>query len=168
MFVYGEKIFYTIPCLYQYAQDAIRLTARSGGNTFGHFFLYHTGTTRYQFFVIQHLEEYLAGYIIRIVSCQYKRLPVEQALEIHFQEVIFNDVVFQRRIFFTQIGYGLIIQFHHLHRTFFSHQKLGQYTHARTYFQNGEAGTCVYRIGYILCHFQIFQKMLAEKLFRLY
>ena len=168
VFADGEQIFYLIPCLYQYAEDTVSFAARSGGNTFGYFLLDHARTTGDNILVIQHFKEYLTGDIIRVITCQYERLAVEQPVEIHFQEVIFNDVVFQRRIFFTQIGYGLIIQFHHLHRTFFSHQKLGQYTHARTYFQNGEAGTCVYRIGYILCHFQIFQKMLAEKLFRLY
>ena len=105
---------------------------------------------------------------IRIVSCQYKRFSSEQALQVHLQEVVFDDVIFQQRIFLAQVGYGFIVQFDNLYRTLFFYEKLGQYAHSRTYFQYRESGTCIYGVGYVLRHFQVFQEVLAEKLLGFY
>ena len=113
VFAYGEEVFHPIPSLYQYTQNAVCLAAGTGCDTLGNLFLYHARTARYQFFVIQHLEEYLAGYVIRIIARQYERLSVEQALQVHFQEVVFDDVIFQLRVGFPQIGHRFIIHFTH-------------------------------------------------------
>ena len=95
MFADSEQIFHFIPCLYQYAKDTVCLAARSGCNTFGYLFLNHSRATGDDIFVVQHLEKDLAGNIIRVITSQYERLPVEQPVKIHFQEVILDDVVFQ-------------------------------------------------------------------------
>ena len=166
MFAYSEEVFHPIPSLYQYTQNAVCLTAGTGCDTLGNLFLYHARTARYQFFVIQHLEEYLAGYVIRIIARQYERLSVEQALQVHFQEVVFDDVILQLRVGFPQIGHRFIIHFHNFYRALFGQEKLGQHSHARSYFQYRKVGTGVYGVGNVLCYFQVFQKVLAEKLFR--
>ena len=166
VFAYGEEVFHPIPSLYQYTQNAVCLAAGTGCDTLGNLFLYHARTARYQFFIIQHLEEYLAGYVIRIIARQYERLSVEQALQVHFQEVVFDDVILQLRVGFPQIGHRFIIHFHNFYRALFGQEKLGQHSHARSYFQYRKIGTGVYGVGNVLCYFQVFQKVLAEKLFR--
>ena len=125
MFADSEQIFHFIPCLYQYAEDTVSFAARSGGNTFGYFLLDHARTTGDNILVIQHFKEYLTGDIIRVITCQYERLAVEQPVEIHFQEVVLDDMIFQRRISFAKISYRFIVHFHDFHRPFFFHQELG-------------------------------------------
>ena len=95
MFADGKEIFYFIPCLYQYAQDAVGFAARSGSDTFGYFFLYHSGTARDDVLVFQHLEKYLAGDVVRVITGQYERLSVEQPVKVHFQKIVFDNVIFQ-------------------------------------------------------------------------
>ena len=68
-------------------------------------YLDHAGTARYQFLVFQHFEKYLAGYVVGIISCQYKWLSVEYAMQVHFQKIVFYDAVFQRRISLTKISH---------------------------------------------------------------
>ena len=78
MFVHRKQVFHFIPSLDKNAQNAIRFVARSCGYAFCHFFLYHARAARDKVFVVQHLEKYLAGDIIRIVPGQYERFSVEQ------------------------------------------------------------------------------------------
>ena len=125
MFVYGKQIFHLIPCLNQNAQDAVCLAARTGGNTFGHFFLNHSGATGNQVFVVQHFKKDLAGYIIRIVTGEDKRSAVKQLLQFQLQKVIFYDVSFQSGEVLTQIGNRFKIKLYHFHFTSFFHQELG-------------------------------------------
>ena len=90
-----EQVFHAIPCLEQYAQYTVGLAARPGGNAFRHLFLYHARTARDKVFVIEHLEEYLAGNVIRVVARKYERLSAERPFQMHFQEIVFYDVFFQ-------------------------------------------------------------------------
>ena len=92
--MYREQVFHAIPCLEQYAQDAVGLAARPGGDAFRHLFLYHARTARDEVFVIEHLEEYLAGNVIRVVARKYERLSAERPFQMHFQEIVFYDVFF--------------------------------------------------------------------------
>ena len=95
MFADGKEIFYFIPCLYQYTQDAVGFTARSGSDTFGYFLLDHSGTAGDDVFVFQHLEKYLAGDVVWVITGQNERLSVEQPVKIHFQKIVFDNVIFQ-------------------------------------------------------------------------
>ena len=47
----------------------------------------HSRTTGNQVFIIEHLEEYLRGNIVRIVARQHKLLSVEDLVQVHPQEV---------------------------------------------------------------------------------
>ena len=60
--MYSKEIFHAVPRLYQYAQNAVRLTARTGCYAFGYFFLYHARTAWDQILIVQHFEEYLPDY----------------------------------------------------------------------------------------------------------
>ena len=164
MFVYGEEVFHPVPRLDQHAQYAVGLAARRCGDALGHFLLYHARATGNQVFVFQHLEEYLAGDVVGIVPGQHERLSVEQAFEVHLQEVVLDDVVLQFRIVVAQVGHRLVVHLHHLERAFLLQQELRQHAHARSHFQDGEAGTGVHGVGYVLRHLQVFQEMLAQEL----
>ena len=93
MFVYGEQVFHAVPGLNQYAQNAVGLVARTSRDAFGHFLLNHARAAGNQVLVVEHLEEYLAGNIVGIVAGQYKRLSVEKLPEVHFQEILLDDMV---------------------------------------------------------------------------
>ena len=93
--MHREQVFHAVPCLDEYAQDTVGLAARTGGNAFRHLFLYHARTARDEVFVVEHLEEYLAGNVIRVVARKHERLPAERPFQVHFQEIVFYDVFFQ-------------------------------------------------------------------------
>ena len=145
-----------IPCLYQHAQYSVCLASGSGGYTFGYFFLYHTRAARNQVLIVEHLEEYLARYIIRIVSGQHKRITVEQLRKIHLQEVLFYDIVSQLGKILFQISYGFKVEFYNFYGAFFRNEELCEYSHTGTNLQHWQVGACVNRIGYIFCYLQIF------------
>ncbi len=43
----------------------------------------------------QHLEKYLAGDVVWVITGQNERLSVEQPVKIHFQKIVFDNVIFQ-------------------------------------------------------------------------
>lgn len=102
MLAYGEEVLHAIPGLYQYAQNTVRLAARTGGDALGDLFLYHARAAWYQVLVVQHFKENLAGYVIGIITRQYEWLSVEQALQIHFQEIVLYDIILQLRVSFRR------------------------------------------------------------------
>ena len=93
MLVYGEQVFHAVPGLNQYAQNAVGFVARMSRDAFGHFLLNHARAAGNQVLVVEHLEEYLAGNVVGIVSGQHKRLSVEKLPEVHFQEILLDDMV---------------------------------------------------------------------------
>ena len=168
VFVDGEKIFNVVPRLYQHTQYAVSLAAGAGGDAFGHFFLYHACTAGDEVFVVEHLEEDLARYVVGIVAGQHEGVSVEHAPQVHLQEVVFDDVVFQLRVGFAQVGHGFVVYFDHLHLPLLGQQELSEYSHAGAYFEYGQGGAGVDGVGDVLCYFQVFQEVLSQKLFRLY
>lgn len=156
MFMYREQVFNAIPGLEQYAQDAVGLAARPGGDAFRHLFLYHARTARDEVFVIEHFEEYLAGNVIRVVARKYERLSAERPFQMHFQEIVFYDVFFQLGIVGAQVGHGFEINLDHFEGAVFAHEELGHDTHARPHFEHRDSGAGIHRIGDVLCDFQVF------------
>ena len=76
---------------------------------------------------------------------------------------ILDDVVFQLREVFAQVGHRFIVDLHHLERTFLAEQELREHTHARSYLQDGQAGAGIDGVGDVLRYLQILQEMLAQK-----
>ena len=148
--MHRKEIFHLVPSLDQYAQDTVGLAPRSGSDAFRHFLLNHTGAARNQVFVVQHLEEYLARYVVRVVACQYKRLSLEYVFQLQFQEIVFDDVSFQGGEVFFQISHRFEVEFHHFHFAFLLHEELGEYAHARADFQYRKFRTRVHRIGNVV------------------
>lgn len=106
----------------------------------GYFFLYHSGTARDDVLVFQHLEKYLAGDVVRVITGQYERLSVEQPVKVHFQKVTLDNVILQWRIGFTEIGNRFVVYFNDFYQPVFFYQKLGQYSHTRSYLQYRQLG----------------------------
>ena len=167
MFVDCKQIFHPVPGLDQYAQDTISLAAGTSCHAFGHFFLDHSRTTGDQVFIIQHLEKNLTGDIVWIITRQHERFSFEQLSQVHFEKVLFNDVVSQSRKVFAQIGHGFKVEFHHFERSFLGHEELGEYSHTRSDFQDRKLRACIYGVGNVLGYLQVFQEVLSQKLLRL-
>ena len=83
----GEEILHLIPGLNKDGEDAILLVAWLRSHTKGHLVLNHTSTAGNEILIIKHLEEYLRGDVIGVVTRQDERLPIEDLTEIHPQEV---------------------------------------------------------------------------------
>ncbi len=162
IFVYREEIFHVVPRLNEHTQDAVGLGAGRGSHALGHLALYHARATRYQVLVVEHLEEYLRGYVVGIVSRQYELLSVENGAQIHAQKVLADDVVDEGRPSFVEVFHRFRVYFHDLYRSGFLDEILRQHTHSRAYFQYRYLRTCVYGVCYALGYAQIGQKMLAE------
>ena len=145
--MHREEVFHFVPGLDQYAQNTIRLASWTGCDTLCHFFLYHPGTAWNQILIIQHLEENLARYVIRVVACQYKRLSFENVFQFQFQEVVFDDMAFEGGKVFFQVSHRFKVQFYNLDFTVFLHQELGKNAHTRPNFQDRKIRTCVNCIG---------------------
>lgn len=88
--------------------------------------------------------------------------------KVHLQEVVFNDIFFELRIFLPQIGNALEINLHHFRLAFFREKILREHTHAWPHFEDGDVWAGVNRVGDGLGHVLVFQKMLSEKLLRTY
>ena len=130
--------------------------------------MYHTCAQRDAFFVVEHLEEYLARDIVRIVTSEHKGITVKQVVQIHFQKVVLNDMLLHLRIVCTQVGHRLKVDFHHVNRTFFGYEKLSEDTHTWPYLKDGQRGTLVDSICYGFRYGKVFQKVLSQKFLGLY
>jgi hypothetical protein len=89
----GEEVFDIVPCLKQYAQYAAGFGAGCCGDAFGHFALKHAGAACDTILIVEHTEENLRGYIIRIVADHAERAGGrrEEGVEVHFEEVAGDD-----------------------------------------------------------------------------
>ena len=168
MFVYRKEVLHTVPCLHQHTQDAIRLAARRSCHALGHLLLYHARATGYQFLVLQHLEEDLARYVVGIVARQHEGLSVKQAVEVHFQEVILNDIFLQRGKIFSQVGHRFKVQLHHFQGPFLRDKELGEHAHTGSDLQHGQSWAGIHRVGYIFRYLQVLQEVLSEELLGFY
>ena len=164
----GEEIFDIVPGLNQDRQDTILFVAWLRGHTKGHFMLDHTRTTGDEILVVEHLEEYLRGDVIRIVSCQHKLLSIENLPQVHPEEISTYYIIIQAGEMLTKIGHRLTVDFHHLEGTGFLHEILGHNTHTRSYLQYRKIRTSINGIRNGLGNIQISEKMLAEILLRTY
>ena len=166
--VHREQVLDVIPCLQQHAQYAIGAASRCCSHAQCHLALYHARTARYQVAVLQHAEEYLAGDVVGIVACQHKRLPAENPVEGHAQEVILQDVLTQLGHVFLQVSHRLCIYLHHFHGPPFGQQILGEYPHARSHFQYGQARAGIHGVGYLLGHLLVGEEVLSQLFLRSY
>ena len=78
---------------YEDAKDSVCFGARFGGKAFANLFLYHSAAIGDVLLVVEHLEKYLARNVIWIIASEHELFTVEEAVELHFQEVIRNDVL---------------------------------------------------------------------------
>ena len=164
----GEEVFHVVPQLYEHTQDTIGLVARSRGQSFGHFLLNHARAAGDVIPIFEHLEKDLARNVVGIIAREYKLLSVEDMLEVHFQKVVFDDLLFELGEVLAEIVHTLKIDFGHLHLAPLRQEKLGEHSHARSHFENRQVGTGIDRVGNGSRHTEIFQKVLAEELFRTY
>ena len=89
-------------------------------------------------------------------------------LEVHFQKVVFDDLFFELGEVLAEIVHTLEIDFGHLHLAPLRQEELGEHPHARSHFENRQVRTGIDRVGNGTRHTEIFQKVLAEELFRTY
>lgn len=161
----GKEILYVIPCLNEHRQDTILFVARLRCHTHSHLVLDHSCATRYKILIVEHLEEYLRGDVIRIVAREYKLLTIEDLAKIHPQEVATNDIIDETREILFEVSHTLTIDLHHLQRTWFLYEILSHDTHTRTDLQHREVTIrLIYRICNPLCDIQVSEKMLTQVL----
>ena len=151
----GEEILHIIPSLNEHTQHAIGLAAWLGSHTLCHLLLDHACATWDQVTILHHLEEDLRGDVVGIIARQDKGRTIKHLTEVHLQEVTFNDIVAQFWEMLVQVGNGLEVDFHHLEWTVLTKNKLCKYAHARTYFQNGDVGASIHRVGDALRHAEV-------------
>ena len=164
----GEKILHIIPGLNQYGKDAILLVAWLRGHAQRHFMLNHTRTTRDEILIVEHLEEYLRGDVVWIVTRQHELLSVEHLVQVHPEEVATYYIIIKTGEMLTEIGHRLTVDLHNLKGSWFLHEILGHDTHARTNLQHGEVRTRINGVGNGLGYIQVCEKMLSEILFGAY
>lgn len=85
--------------------------------------------------------------------------------EVHLQEVVFNDIFLELRIFLPQVGYALEINLHHFRLALFREKILREHTHARPHFEDGDVWAGVNRVGDGLGHVLVFQKCCPRNFF---
>ena len=86
-----EQIFHIIPRLDEHAENAVGLGTRLSLHALCHLTLNHTRAARNQILVINHLEEYLRRDIVGVIAGQHERLTVEELMEVHAEEVAFDE-----------------------------------------------------------------------------
>ena len=101
----GKQVLHIVPRLDEYAEDAILLIAWLGSHAHSHLVLYHTRTTGYEVFIVEHLKEDLRRNIVGIVARQHKLLTIEHLLQVHPQEVGTQDILAQLREVLVEIGH---------------------------------------------------------------
>ncbi len=142
----GEQVRGFVPRLNEHGEDAVGLRAGAGTDAVGHLLLDHAGAAGYQFLVVQHLKEDLAGDIIGIVAGEHEGLPAEDAVQVHLQEIVLDDIVLQLRPRAAQVGHGLEVQLHDFQRTGLAHQVLRHHSHAGSYLQHRQVRTGIYGV----------------------
>ena len=103
--------------MHQHAQNTVGLATGSRSQAFGHFFLDHTGATRDEIAVFEHLEEDLARDVVGIIAREHKLTSVENVFEVHLQEIIFDDLLLKLGEVLPKILHTFEVDFHHLHLT---------------------------------------------------
>ena len=166
--VHGEEILHVVPRLYEHAQDAVGLRSRGGGHALGHLALDHARAAGDEFLVVEHLEEYLRRDVVGVVAGEHKLAAVENAAEVHAQEILADDVVAQGGEVRVEVVHALLVYLNGLHLPPFRHEILGQHAHAGAYLQDGQCRAGVHRVGDALGDVEVGQEMLSEILFRSY
>jgi uncharacterized protein (TIRG00374 family) len=125
----------------------------------------HSRATRNKVLIVEHLEEYLRGDVIRIVAREHKLLTIEDIAKIHPQEVATYDIIDETREILFEVSHTLTIDLHHLQRTWFLYEILSHDTHTRTDLQHREVIIrLIYRICNPLCDIQVSKEMLTQVL----
>ena len=81
--------------LHQHTQYAVGLASRRSRQTLSHLFLNHARAARNEVAVIEHFKENLATDVVRIIARQNERPSLESMLQMHFQKIVFDNVIFQ-------------------------------------------------------------------------
>ena len=165
MFVDCEQVFHIVPRLYHHTQHTVGLAARCGSHALGHLLLYHASATRNEVFVVEHLEEYLARYVVGIVAGEHKLAPCKHIAEVHLQKVALDDIVAQLGEVGMEVWHRLAVDFHHFQFALFFQQKLSQHARAWSYFEYRNLLTGIDRVSNATCDAHIGQEVLSEKLF---
>ena len=116
--------------------------------------------TRNAILIVEHLEEYLAGYIIRIVA-NHAKLAGEYPAQIESQEVFREDASLQLREMPAQEIHRLPVQLDHRQVVPRLQQEAREHAHARTNLQDGQRFIILQRIRDSPRYSQIFQEMLS-------
>ena len=118
------------------AQYAVGLAARFFGNAFGHFFLDHAYHFGDAVFVVEYLEEYLRGNVVREVAYHPERAG-EYAFQGEAQEVGLQQAALQAREMSEKVIDGFAVQFDRFQVDVVPLQQvLRQDSHSRADFQN--------------------------------
>ena len=164
----SEEILHVVPCLDEDGEDAVGLVAGLGGDAQGHLTLYHSSAAGDEVFVVEHLEEYLTGYVVGVVAGEHEGMALEELLQVHAQEVLADDVVaelWERRI---EVLDAFLVDFHGFHLTRLLHEKLCQHTHAGSYLQHWDVGASVDGVGDAPCYVKVGKEVLSQVLLRSY
>ena len=150
--------------------------------------LNHTSATRDKVLIVEHLEEYLRRDVVGVVAGKHEGLPVEDGMEVHFEEVAGEDVGFLWNVecgmwneitlviilhcpgeALLQVLNALAVDLYHFQGTGLFHQELSHHTHAWTYLQYGKITVrLIYCVSNPLCNIKVSKKMLTQILLRSY
>ena len=159
-----KQILHVVPRLYEHAQYAVSLRARSRSHALCHLALYHARAAGYELLVVEHLEEYLRRYVIRVIARKHELAPAEKPLQVHPQKVLAYDGVPQLRVLRVKVSHRLGINLDHLQLPALGHEVLRKHAHAGAHFKHGQARAGVHRVGYRLGNVQVGQEVLPEVL----
>lgn len=149
--LHGEEVFWSVPGLDEHAQYPISLLSGRSTDSFRNLFLYHARTARNQILIVQHLEENLATYIIRVVPGEYKRLSLEGIFQVHLQKIVLNNILLHLRPRLSEVFYGLEVQLHHFQLSWFLHEELRHHPHSGSNLQNWQCRNSVHGVRNLLC-----------------
>ena len=125
-------------------------------------------TSKSAILVIEHLEEDLAGDVVWVVASQDEWRALESPFEMHLQEVVFDDVVFEVWIVFAEIFHAFVVYLDHFDQSRLLNKVLSHHSHAWSDFQDGQFRAGIDCVGNARSYAQIGQKVLSEELFWLY
>ena len=165
IFVDSEKIFDVVPRLQEHREYAIGFGARAGGKALCHLALQHTAAAHHLVFIVEHLEENLRRYVVRIVSDDAKFGIGVNVAKVEFQEVVGDNITGESGEIGVKIIDRFAIEFHHLQVVTFLHQELRKNAHTGTNFENRHTLVKVERVGYTVGDREVGEEVLAQGFF---
>ena len=168
MLVHREQVLHVVPRLNKDGKDTIGLAPWPGSQPLRHLTLNHACAGGDAVAVVEHLEEYLAGDIIRIVAGEHEGTSVEKTVEVHFQEVVLHDALLQLGIRLAQVADRFVVNLHYLQLALFGNKELGEHAHPGAYLKNGIFREAVDSICYGFRNGKILQEVLSQRFLWVY